>query len=83
MVYEWVTRAVCYYYCDVETGKIIGKVSRVSLGDDIWFATVNGDSLGDYISLTKAMSAVYTQVVKNDNNDNQAKLFEKEVYETR
>ena len=65
--FDWQERGSAYYYYDVNTGKIVGQVSKIVLSEN-WIALVNVGKytltlddekhLGQYIDLTSAKKAV-------------------------
>ena len=65
--YAWQERGSTYYYYVVQTGKIVGTVSKI-MSNDIWIGVVNTGKytftrddechLGQYISLNFAKDAV-------------------------
>lgn len=73
-LYEWHDKAICTYYVEKTTGRIVGECSRMNFSDGIYHASVNGDSLGQFISQKHAHQAVERQVAKNDEDDAKAKL---------
>lgn len=73
--YMWSHKAVSSFYYEVETGRIVGQYSSISLGNEIYHAEVNGDSLGEFISERYAMLAVEKQIEKNDRDDLAAQKF--------
>ena len=65
--FDWQERGSAYYYYDVDTGKIVGQVSKIVLSEN-WIALVNVGKytltlddekhLGQYIDLNFAKKAV-------------------------
>jgi hypothetical protein len=65
--YEWQERSSAYFYYNVNTGKVVGKVSRM-IANDIYIALVytgqytftldDERHLGEYINLGFAKDAV-------------------------
>ena len=65
--FDWQERGSTYYYYDVNTGKIVGQVSKIVLSEN-WIALVNVGKytltlddekhLGQYIDLNSAKKAV-------------------------
>jgi len=65
--FDWQERGSAYYYYDVNTGKIVGQVSKIVLSEN-WIALVNVGKytltlddekhLGQYIDLNSAKKAV-------------------------
>lgn len=66
--YTWHDKTIYSYYCDT-TGKIVGQYSRTNFSDDVYFAEVNGDRLGQYITEKCARTAIEKQIEKNDADD--------------
>ena len=64
--YKWHEKSVCSYYCEVETGLIVGQYSIISFSDDVYHAEVHGDKLGAYVTEKCAKAAVEKQIAKND-----------------
>ena len=66
-LYEWQERGSAYYYYNIDTGKIVGNVSKI-MSNDIWIALVHTGTytftldderhLGQYISVDFAKDAV-------------------------
>ena len=50
-------RIGCEYYHD-ESGKIVGKIIRSSIGDETFYAEVLNDRIGEYINRALARAAV-------------------------
>lgn len=67
--YQWHDKSICSYYCEIETGRIVGQYSRTNFSDDVYFAEVNGDRLGQYISEKCARAAIEKQIAKNEADD--------------
>jgi hypothetical protein len=67
--YKWYHKTISSYYCEVDTGKIVGKYSTIGFSDDVYYAEVNGDNLGEYISEKCACKAVEEQIAKNDRDN--------------
>ena len=65
--YKWEQKLFTSYYYNQETGQIVGEYSTASLGTNgTYYASVHGDSLGQYITDTFARKAVEAQIAKND-----------------
>lgn len=60
--YAWTERAICDYYYEKSTGKVVASLSRLSMSDDIWHADVNGDRLGQYVSEKQGRQAIEYKV---------------------
>lgn len=67
--YTWHDKTISSYYCETSTGLIVGHYSRLSLSDDVYYAEVNGDRLGQYITEKCARTAIEKQIEKNNAND--------------
>ena len=65
MKYKWEERYSLYYH-EADTGKIVASVAQTSLGEGIWWARINGDNFGEYISLNHAKRAVEKKVKEMD-----------------
>jgi hypothetical protein len=66
MKYKWIEKAICEYYYEQETGKIVASISKSSFSDEIWDARINGDHLGQYIKYDMAKKAVEKKVKEID-----------------
>lgn len=65
--FDWQERGTAYYYYNIDTGKIVGVVSKL-MSNEIWIALVNVGKytltlddekhLGQYIDLNFAKEAV-------------------------
>lgn len=71
--YQWHDKSICSYYCETETGKIIGQYSRTSFSDDVYHAQVHGDNLGQYISEKCVRQAIEKFIEKMDNDEEEWK----------
>jgi hypothetical protein len=71
--YQWHEKSIQSYYCDKATGRIVGKYSRISFSD-VYYAEVNGDTMGEYISENCARKAIETRIAKNDEEQSTIKL---------
>lgn len=67
--YKWHEKSYNSYYVEVETGRIVGQYSGISLSDDVYHAQVHSDPLGNYISEKCAKEAVEKKIAENDAND--------------
>lgn len=67
--YKWHEKTISSYYCEVDTGKIVGQYSRMGLSDGVYHAQVNGDNLGEYISEKCAKQAIEKQIEKNEQDN--------------
>lgn len=64
--YTWHEKAICTYYYETKTGKIVADYSRINFSDDVFHARVNGDNLGQYISEKCARTAIEEKVKEID-----------------
>jgi len=69
MTYKWTERAICAYYYEQETGKIVADIFRQNFSDEIWSTRVNGDFLGEYISANTAKKAVENKIKQIDDEN--------------
>lgn len=76
MKYIWEERAICAYYCELETGKIIATLSKLSFSDDTWHADVHGDRLGQYISCKHGKKAIEKFIKEQDKGIADLKFME-------
>jgi hypothetical protein len=73
--YGWNDKFISSYYYEVETGRIVGQYSKISLSDEVYQAEVHGDNLGQYISEKCAKQAIEKQIEKNEQDNENAKKF--------
>ena len=64
--YKWHEKSVSSYYCEVETGRIVGQYSVISFSDDVYHARVNNDTLGEYMSEKCARKAIENKIAQLD-----------------
>ncbi len=64
--YAWHEKTICNYYYEVTNGHIVGEYIKMGLGDSVYAASVNGDSLGQFINETFARKAVEDTVARID-----------------
>lgn len=64
--YKWHDKSISSYYCEADTGMIVGNYSRLSFSDDVYHAEVNGDRLGQYISEKCARTAIEKKIAEID-----------------